>query len=344
MTLPTRIWTELDFHAEGKQEGYLRLPISNDDSGGGFIPIPAISVKNGPGPRLLLQAGNHGDEFEGQIMLMKFARRVKAEDIAGQLFILPGINAPAVEAGRRTSPVDGANLNRVFPGLADGTPTSMIAHFLTTEMLPRVTHVLDFHSGGRSMEFMPSAHIFRPDDPVKYAEGLRILRTFGMPKSLIMEGRTGHEQKFTTVCQNAGVLHMSTELGGGGRVSLPALRAAEKGLVRVLKDLGALKADWDAEPAPTTTFYRRQNHRKNVFATARGIFEPFFDLGEWVEAGQPACAIHFSETPWRAPEVLTFKESGIVLAKRAIARVQIGDGLLIVGQPLDDAEICLALA
>lgn len=76
-----------------------------------------------------------------------------------------------------------------------------------------------------------------------------------------------------------------------------------------------------------------------MFATGRGIFEPFFDLGEWVEPGQPACAIHFSETPWRAPEVLSFKEGGIVLAKRAIARVQIGDGLYIVGQPLNVDEM-----
>ncbi|MGW3958105.1 hypothetical protein ACWEKM_46305, partial [Streptomyces sp. NPDC004752] len=187
----TRIWTDIDLDAEGRQEGYLRLPHSSNESGAGWIPIPVVTLGNGDGPRILLQAGNHGDEFEGQVLLIKLLQTLRAEDIRGRIIILPGVNAPAVKAGLRCSPLDGGNLNRLFPGDPDGTPTQMIAHYLETVILPRVEFAFDFHSGGNSGEFIPMAHTVLGHNPAMRKRVLEFFRVFAMPNSTVIDGLLG---------------------------------------------------------------------------------------------------------------------------------------------------------
>ena len=106
MTGKTQVWTPLDFDVDGKQCDWLRVPYSTDLSGYGFVPIPVISIKNGTGPTALLIGGNHGDEYEGQVALAALAREIEAEAVRGRIIILPSLNLPAVEAGRRVSPLD----------------------------------------------------------------------------------------------------------------------------------------------------------------------------------------------------------------------------------------------
>src|SRR5262245_57660274 len=108
----TRVWTPIDYHADGKQSDCLRLPHSTDLSAYGWVPIPLVCIKNGEGPTVLLIAGNHGDEYEGQIALASLARETEMDHVRGRLLIIPALNFPAVSAGRRVSPLDEGNLNR----------------------------------------------------------------------------------------------------------------------------------------------------------------------------------------------------------------------------------------
>ena len=71
----SRISADIDFSKNGKHHGFLRLPYSSHESAYGWIPIPVTSIRNGEGPRVLLVAGNHGDEYEGQVTLMNLTRR-----------------------------------------------------------------------------------------------------------------------------------------------------------------------------------------------------------------------------------------------------------------------------
>src|SRR5258708_17934375 len=118
----SRIWTDLDLEKDGKQLGYFRLNVSSHERAASFIPIPVAVFKNGAGPRILLLGGVHGDEFEGQMMLMKLMRSLDIDNVRGQLIILSAANAPAAFAGRRTSPLDDNNLNLQYPGNPSITP------------------------------------------------------------------------------------------------------------------------------------------------------------------------------------------------------------------------------
>ncbi len=147
----------VDFSREGEQHGYLKLPYSHDGSAWGALMIPVTVIARGSGPTVLLTGANHGDEYEGPVALAKLAASLRADDVNGRVIIVPYLNYPALRAGRRTSPIDQGNLNRSFPGRPDGTVTQKIADYVQRYLLPMADLVLDIHSGGRTLDFLPFA-------------------------------------------------------------------------------------------------------------------------------------------------------------------------------------------
>ena len=98
---PSRLVPEVDLERDGLQTGFIRLFHSTHDSAYGFLPIPIVVVKNGEGPTALFTAGNHGDEYEGQVALTNLAQWLRPEMLRGRVIILPMANFPAALAGRR---------------------------------------------------------------------------------------------------------------------------------------------------------------------------------------------------------------------------------------------------
>lgn len=101
-------------------------------------------------------AGNHGDEYEGQIAYANLLRTLDPGDVSGRLIFLTSANYPAAVAGTRTSPIDEGNLNRSFPGDPDGGVTAQIAWYIENILLPQCDYVFDLHSGGSSLMYIPS--------------------------------------------------------------------------------------------------------------------------------------------------------------------------------------------
>src|SRR5205823_10019879 len=87
--------------------------------------------------------------------VLKLCRELQAEQVSGRVILIPALNVPAAKAATRLSPLDGKNMNRAFPGKADGAVTDMIAHYLTTVLFPLADVVIDIHTGGRSLDFVP---------------------------------------------------------------------------------------------------------------------------------------------------------------------------------------------
>jgi predicted deacylase len=80
----------------------------------GNISIPIVAIKNDTGPTVFFMAGNHGDEYEGQIALCKLVRTLQPSDIRGRVIIVTAANLPAAMAGTRVSSLDDGNLNRAL--------------------------------------------------------------------------------------------------------------------------------------------------------------------------------------------------------------------------------------
>src|SRR5262245_47395787 len=130
---------DIDLDAPGRQMGLVSF-----DS----VSTPIISLHSGAGPTIVLTAGVHGDEYEGQVALSELARALGIDEIQGRVIIVPMVNGPACHAGERRTPIDGLNLNRAFPGKVDGSFTAQLAHFTEIELYARADYAADFHGGG----------------------------------------------------------------------------------------------------------------------------------------------------------------------------------------------------
>ncbi|MFI0847524.1 succinylglutamate desuccinylase/aspartoacylase family protein [Mesorhizobium sp. IMUNJ 23232] len=327
MTAKTRIWTPIDFDADGKQVDFMRVPHSTDLSAYGWIPIPMACIRNGDGPTALLVAGNHGDEYEGQVALTNLIRGLNSQDIRGRVIVLPALNFPAVAAGRRVSPLDDANLNRSFPGRAHGTPTEMIAHYVSDVLLPMSDIVVDLHSGGRSLDYIASALVRPGRDVNEHRSLVRLMQIFGAPISFVSDGTGGGgSTTLAAAAQDRGVLAITTELGGGATLSKRGLSLAESGIRRLLDEMGILQGA-HVEPPCATRFMTVRGHDAFVYARNVGVFEPAAEVGEVVNEGQLAGWIHFPDVPMHEPERLDFRSSGLVACRRVPSLTQRGDCL-----------------
>jgi predicted deacylase len=336
MTAKSRLVPEVDFEADGAQYGYVRLFHSVHRSAYGFIPIPIVVVRNGEGPTALFISGTHGDEYEGQVALCNLARELVPEMIRGRVILLPAANLPAAVAGTRTSPIDEGNLNRLFPGDPDGSVTEQIAYFIEHELVARADIVVDLHSGGSSLHYVPSALMTQDDDdPVRQSELVAALRAFGAPVSYIGHAAPGQGAQRTTAgaALRQGKLALGSELGGSGTVTAAALRIAEQGLRNVLAHMGMLPGH---VPGPgTTRILDVGGPDYFVYSVGTGLYEPLVEPGDTVSAGQAAARIHTPETPWAPAETVHFARDGFVLCKRMPGRTVRGDCLFHLGTDID---------
>lgn len=328
----SRVSPDFDLHAPGKRHGFLRLFHSVHRSAYGFIPIPAGVIVGGPGPTALLVAGNHGDEWEGQIVLSELLEALQPEQVRGRILILPCANLPASLAGTRTSPMDGGNLNRAFPGDADGTVTQQLAHFIATELIPLADLVVDLHSGGSSLMYLPCSLATEHADPARLAATVAALRAFGAPFAYL-QGRAegqGGVRTLGATAEARGTLSIATELGGAGTVTPAILAIARAGVRRVLAQAGMI--DPPPEPPAATRIIRVGHADDWTYAPVPGVFEPLALPGDEVRAGQPAARLHTPEAPWQPATELAFKRAGLVICRRQPGRAERGDCLFGLGQ------------
>lgn len=320
------IVANVTFDQDGVHHGYLRLPYSRDDSAWGSVMIPITVIKNGDGPTALLTGGNHGDEYEGPLALQALTHELSADEINGRVIIVPFMNYPAFLAGRRTSPLDGGNLNRLFPGRPDGTPTEKIADYFIRTLVPMADYVLDFHSGGRTLEFVPFAAAHVLDDTVQQQRCVAAMEAFNAPFSMTMR-EIDAVGMYDTAVEEAGKIFISTELYGGGTATARSARIARKGTRNFLKHAGILEGELDLAPSTAIDTTPLGCYH---FADLTGMMEPLVDLGETVEEGDPLMRIWLTTVTGEAPVTVCANRAGLLTGRHFPGLVKLGDCLAVV--------------
>lgn len=320
------ITSTIPLDEDGEHHGFLRLPYSRDDSAWGSVMIPITVIKNGVGPSALLTGANHGDEYEGPIALMDLATSLKAGDIEGRVIILPAMNYPAFRAGTRTSPIDRGNMNRSFPGSPSGTVTEKIADFIQTVLLPEASIVLDFHSGGRTLDFIPfaSAHVL--ENKEQQAACVAAVEAFNAPYSMIML-EIDNVGMYDTSVEDQGKTFVTTELGGGGTSTARSNAIAKKGVRNVLKHAGIMKGELEMAPS---VMLDMPDDDCFVFSHDDGMIEAVKDLGEEVEKGEIVARVWPVDRTGRAPLEYRARRSGILASRHFPGLVKAGDCMAVI--------------
>jgi len=317
----------------GAQYGHLAIPYSYNLGGWANLQVPIASLKNGEGPIVLLMAGNHGDEYPGQVAILNLWRELKVEEIAGQLILIPCLNPPAAHAATRLSPLDGKNFNRCFPGNPAGTPSEILADYLSTVLFPMADVVIDLHTGGRSLTFLPTAHMHLVPDLAQRRAMLAATEAFLTDVSFLYADVAG-TGLLPVEAERQGKIVITTEMGGGEVVPASVHRLCQRGLRNVLMHCGVLQGQLlpRQSPARWVQALDREDYR---FAPESGLYESCVELGDLVAKGETLGRIHFLERPDREPVLVTAHAAGLLIAGRAPSMVKQGDCVACIAHDVD---------
>ncbi len=321
----------VDFERDGVQHGFLRLPYSRDDSAWGAVMIPVTVAKNGKGPTALLTGANHGEEYEGPVALMNLASSIDAAQLSGRVIVVPAMNYPAFRAATRTSPIDKGNLNRLFPGRPDGTVTEKIADYFQRTLLPLADLVLDIHSGGKTLEFLPYCSAHRLPDKKQEAACVAAMQAFNAPYSMMML-EIDAVGMYDTAAEEMGKTFVTTELGGGGTARASTVAIAKRGVRNLLIHAGILEGRLEREP---TQMLDMPDNDCFTFSEQDGLIEPCVDLGQTVRKGDVVAQIWPADRTGVPPMQYRAGMDGLLTARHFPGLVKTGDCIAVTALPIE---------
>ena len=324
----------VDFDAEGVQHGHLKVPYSGDDSAWGAIMIPVTIVKNDVGPTVIFTGANHGDEYEGPIALWWLSNELKSKDIRGRVIIVPAMNYPAFKAGKRTSSIDGGNMNRAFPGRPDGTITEIIADYFNRALLPMTDYVVDMHSGGKTLDFVPFACAHVLEDKHQQARCIAAMEAFNAPYSLMLL-ELDSAKMYDTAAEKMGKVFIGTELGGGGSASATTVAIAKRGISNLLKHAGILSGEPERGPSISLV---TPDHRSFVTSEHSGLLEMCVDLGAEVKNSEVIALVHDIERTGTQPVEYKATIDGVLAGRHYPSLTQPGDNLAVIAIRAEESQ------
>lgn len=294
------------------EQGYV-MPLDGVD-----LPFTIIEGHQ-PGPCLLITAGVHASEYcsiEAAVRMQK----LRPEDIKGTLVVMPILNGTGF---RKRSiyimPEDGKNLNRQFPGSADGTFSERLAHWLTSEVYPKVDAYMDLHGGDLDEALTPFT-IYPQESEASRAMAV----AFGIPIN-IASTSPSHTVR---AAWNVGVPSILPEVSGNGLWNDGLVRQMTDGIERVMKHLGMLDR-------PAAGILQGDAEFVAMWvpaASATGLWYCTHEVGAEVVEGQVLGEI--KDVFGKLLATITSQRSGKIVYRLTSLSVNEGEALLGVGTPL----------
>jgi predicted deacylase len=328
--------SEIDWERAGGR--FYHVPFTLDNTWG-RVRLPLyVACATRPGPTIVAIGGTHGDEYEGPVGLKNLIRELNpARLVSGRLIVIPVLNVPAFHAARRDSPLDGQNMNRVFPGDANGTITQRIARFVSDEIFPRADVVIDLHAGGAGFEIIRCMSFHEVDEPARFADFRETALLFGTPFVMVYTGAIG-SGLLTEESEALDKITIGSELGFGASTDLEGVRWAQHGVRNVMRRYGLLD-----EPIMDLTLPGLDRQRvvsatdidRYVTAPISGISEPLVPLGALVRQGQPVARLHDFERIDEPPIEILADGDGYVMCRKFRAATEQGDVVMVIAEEVD---------
>ncbi len=273
------------------------------------------------GPTLAVTAGVHPAEYASIAAALQFGQAIDAARVRGRVIVVPVMNLPAFTARSiYICPLDGKNLNRVFPGDAHGSPSEQIAAWVFANVIKAADYLVDMHGGDLIEALVPFTIFYKAGDPKVRDASLEMAKAFGIPILVSSDTQGGTY----SAAAKAGIPAILTEAGGQGIWTKADVGAHTDGLDRLMRHLKMLDGP---PPAPVDCavlsrfLWRRSDHD--------GFWYPAVGVNDAVKEGQELGVV----TDWEGHVLqrATAEADGRVLFIVSSLAINKTDPLLAVG-------------
>jgi uncharacterized protein len=307
-----------------KATGYIQVPAASDAAAS----IPVIVVNGAkPGPTLALVAGAHGTEYASIIALEKIAQAADPAVVSGALIILPLLNvASFAQKVPHLNPVDGKNMNRFYPGKADGTQTERISWAVTKQVIEKADYLLDFHGGDLDENLRQYAYWPETGKPDLDAAARQVVLAFGLDHIIVQNFRVPSTSvTITRYAESIGKPAIAVEAGHAGTVHAEDVDVLVQGVWSVMRHNKMLPGA--PHPVERPIWIARYT---GVSSQHDGVFYPLALPEAYVQKGSPIGYItdYFGN---KLTDVVS-PVNGIILYIGAVPSMKKGDNIANIGE------------
>ena len=276
-----------------------------------------------PGPTVLITAGIHGDEING----VEIVRQIIAKGIntpkKGTIICIPVINVFGFLNMNRLLP-DGRDLNRVFPGSANGSLASRVAHFVMTEIVPHVDFSMDFHTGGADRFNAAQIRIVNTNPQLT-----KLAHVFGAPSIYYSQNLN---KSFRNACDKAGVPMLLFEGGKSFNIDDTITNTGVNGIKRVLHHLGMLTSKFKVSTPKAKVVVIKKS--KWLRAKYSGMFKPAIAVNSY--ATKDDVIGHITDPYGSFNHFIKAPNSGYIFNVNESPIIYQGDAIFHISTQLED--------
>jgi uncharacterized protein len=305
--------------------GYLDVPAGVDAA----LQIPVVVIRGRkPGPVLAIVSGSHGTEYASIIAVEHLIQHLDAKEISGTVILIPLVNVNSfLEKVPHLNPVDGKNMNRMYPGKPDGTQTERASWLINNEVVERCDYLIDLHGGDLDENLQPYTYWPKTGNEKLDTVTRAMVLAFGLNDIIIQDSRSldpKNSRYLDAAAMSLGKPAVIAEAGYAGTVQPQDVDAIAHGCVKVMRYLRMLLGD--APPVENPVWFSSV-----VTATSdqTGIFYPLVEKRTYVQQGMKVGYVtdFFGKTieDVRAPV------TGVVLYICAVPSMKKGNTLVDIG-------------
>ena len=273
------------------------------------------------GPVLAITGGIHGAEYASIEAALRLAHSLDPAKLHGRVMVLPVVSMQAYKSRSiYIVPMDGKNLNRQFPGDAEGTASEQLAYWLTFNVFKQANYYVDLHCGDLNEALVPFTVFQKAGDKTTNEKSLELARAFGI-KYLV-----GSDIKGSTISAAAalGIPGILAESGGQGIWEPHHIQTLSDGLDRIMDHLGMVEGT-TTKPGETVVM----NQFVWMWSEYDGCYYPEVHVGDMVTVGQPVGRV--ADFEGKTLQRIQDPVSGAVLFVVTTLAINQGDPLLAVG-------------
>lgn len=283
------------------------------------VTLPVLGIHGRrDGPTVFVSAAIHGDEVIGVEIVRRLAKHPALRRIRGTLLLVPVVNMLGFIGHSRYLP-DRRDLNRSFPGSANGSLASQLANLFLTEVVLKCDFGLDLHSAAVHRTNLPQLRVNADD-----AKAMELAKVFGPPIILKSPLR---ERSLRQAASAKGVPILLYEAGEALSFDETSIRVGVRGVLRVLKHLGMTSDAGSSVQTAPTVISRKSSWLR---APEGGVLRANRSTGDIVEADEKIGSISdpFGE---KETDVVT-KTGGVIIGRSILPIVNQGDGLFHIAE------------